>query len=750
MSDQQLCIHGHFYQPPREDPWLGEVLPEGSAAPELNWNERICRESYAPLAFARILNDAGQIQDIINAYEWISFNFGPTLLSWMHRHAPETYARILEGDRLSRSRLGFGNAMAQVRHHVIMPLATEREKRVEVAWAVHDFQARYKRLPDGMWLAETAVDTATLEVLAEAGIAYTILAPRQAQAVTELGSELWQDVHEGTLDITAPYRMDLPSGRSISIFFYHGGLSQAVAFERLLENGEAFWTRVRKALTPGLLSLATDGETYGHHFTFGEMGLAYLLKQADRDPDVVLTNYAAYLAATPPTHKVRLHQESSWSCAHGVERWRGDCGCSTEGRPGWNQQWRLPLRRALRLVKDTLDTHFDQQGASLFRNQNDALEAYGQVLAGGARSVFETTQFNTALSGKDKEKAWTLLDMQRYAQASFASCAWFFDDLDRIEPLNAMANALRAMELAGDSGIPIGCAELERQFSKALQDARSNPTRRNPGGLRGDELFLSEVLTRRETPVSLMAQALLMAWGDSLGDFNQKNIQIHWPEITVSLTFKEQGEAHTASGTASFEFAGGEISRESIWYWKPASGTKVLQGRFRIEEEKDWFPADALPWGKRQALVLAWAKAAEENGWERDLLLMQTGRDLFLPLAESQNNQNQARSWGRFRPALAWSWITSPGDDDDLLEAFLKATEMDSDGREALQRRLQNHLLSLLELDTPDLNTAEQVLRRSQDICPGLDFWPVQNRIWLLLSDTPEAKPLAQLLGIAV
>ncbi|MBU1003634.1 MAG: DUF3536 domain-containing protein [Proteobacteria bacterium] len=750
MRDQQLCIHGHFYQPPREDPWLGDVLPEGSAAPGLNWNERICRESYSPLAFARLLDAKGTIRTIVNSYEWISFNFGPTLLSWMQRHAPQTYARILEGDRLSRSRLGFGNAMAQVRHHLILPLATEREKRVEVAWAVHDFEARYGRLPDGMWLAETAVDTPSLEILAEAGVAYTVLAPRQAKAIADLGNDHWQEIHEDSLDIMTPYRVELPSGRSISVFFYHGGLSQAVAFERLLENGETFWSRVRGALAPGLLSLATDGETYGHHFTFGEMGLAYLLDQAHQDPDTGLTNYAAYLAANPPTRKVQLHEGSSWSCEHGVERWRGNCGCCTEGRPGWNQQWRGPLRQALRQVKEQLDSHFDKQSPILFNDPQQALESYGQVLAGLPRETFASAHFALDLDQEDKARAWTLLDMQRFAQASFASCAWFFDDLDRIEPLNAMANALRAMELAGDSGIPIGCAELERQFAKSLEAARSNPTRRHPRGLRGDELFRTDVLPRRETQASLLAQALLMGWGLSLGEFSSKKIKIVWPEVTVSLGFGKRSEAHTASGTAGIEFAGGQLRRETTWQWKPAAGTRVLHGRFKSGDEEDWFAAQNLSWGKRQALALAWAKTAEERSWERDLLLMQTGRDLFLPRAQSQDNQNQAWHWGRFRPVLAWSWITAPTGDEELLENFLKAGEMAADAREALELRLQSHLLGMLDAETPDWDAAEMVLVRAQTICPGLNYWPVQNRVWQLLAETQDAGRLARLLGIAV
>ena len=186
-----FCIHGHFYQPPRFDPWLDEVLPEGSAAPFANWNERITRECYEPLAFARRLNQEGKIFNIINCYEWISFNFGPTLLTWMEDKAPLVYARLIEGDRKSVQRSGYGNALAQAYHHIIMPLTTDLDRDVEISWAIADFEHRFGRRPQGMWLPETGVDIPTLDALARAKIEFTILAPRQAMAVADLDSENW-------------------------------------------------------------------------------------------------------------------------------------------------------------------------------------------------------------------------------------------------------------------------------------------------------------------------------------------------------------------------------------------------------------------------------------------------------------------------------------------------------------------------------------------------------------------------------
>lgn len=327
MSGKFLCIHGHFYQPPREDPWLDMIFPEGSAAPFRHWNERICRESYGPLAWARRMGSNG-IFDILNCYEWMSFNVGPTLFRWIERSEPELYAKILEGDALSLKRWGHGNAIAQIYHHVIMPLASEMDRDAEVAWAIADFESRFKRRPEGMWLSETACNTDTLETLAEHGIAFTLLAPRQAEAIAELNSDDWQEVDEYSINIKEPYLVELPSGKTISIFFYDGGLSQAIAFEGLLKNGDEFWNKLSGASAEGLLSIGTDGETYGHHVEFGEMALAYVLAQAIENRDEIsLLNYGAYLEKHPPTRKVKIREDSSWSCYHGVERWRNDCGC---------------------------------------------------------------------------------------------------------------------------------------------------------------------------------------------------------------------------------------------------------------------------------------------------------------------------------------------------------------------------------------------------------------------------------------
>jgi len=475
--NRYVCVHGHFYQPPRENPWLEAIERQDSAYPFHDWNERITDECYLPNGRSRILDEEGWLVRIVNNYSRLSFNFGPTLLSWMEVHAPEAYEAIIEADRESMSRFsGHGSAMAQAYNHMILPLANDRDRRTQVIWGIHDFAKRFGRAPEGMWLPETAVDVATLETLAAHGIRYTLLAPRQAKRTRPIGSEHW--VEDEEVDPSRAYVHHLPSGQSIVLFFYDGPISQAVAFERLLNSGEIFSTRLMDAFSdhrdwPQLAHIATDGETYGHHHRHGDMALAFALDRIEADEGVTLTNYASFLEAHPPEHEVEIVEDSSWSCYHGVERWRSDCGCHSGMHPEWHQRWRAPLRDALDWLRDELVPVFERKGAELFEDPWKARDAYIDVILDRSE---ERVQRFFAEHGKGESSALQvtrgiqLLELQRHAMLMYTSCGWFFDDLSGIETVQVIQYAGRAIQIARDSlGI-----DLEEEFLQRLEKAESN------------------------------------------------------------------------------------------------------------------------------------------------------------------------------------------------------------------------------------------------------------------------------------
>jgi hypothetical protein len=470
-----VCIHGHFYQPPRENPWLEAVEVQDSASPYHDWNERITRECYAPNTRSRLVDSHGKIVNLLNNYAWMSFNFGPTLLAWMADNVPEVLAGVAEGDRLSRQRhRGHGNAIAQAYNHLIMPLATDRDKQTQVAWGVADFRLRFGRDPEGMWLPETAVDTASLEALAAAGLRFTVLAPRQARRWRKLGSTEWTET-PGGVDPSRAYRCNLPSGRSIALFFYDGFVSQQIAFERLLDSGERFLARLLQGFCGDrkhaeLMHVATDGESYGHHHPFGDMALAYVLDRLRQDPEVRLTNYGEYLELHPPEWEVEIHENSSWSCAHGVERWRSDCGCKM--RWDWHQRWRDPLRRALDGLKTRLDALFSTRGRECFPDVWAARDGYVRVILDrgeeSVRRFFKEFAYPDLDEQVTRDGLW-LLEMQRHSMLMFTSCGWFFDEVSGMETTQCLRYAARAIQLAQHFG-----RDFEPEFLATLEQAPSN------------------------------------------------------------------------------------------------------------------------------------------------------------------------------------------------------------------------------------------------------------------------------------
>ena len=473
MRIRYICIHGHFYQPPRENPWLEAVETQDSAHPYHDWNERITAECYGPNASSRILDTRDLITKIVNNYASISFNFGPTLLSWLEQREPEVYAAILDADRLSRDRYeGHGSAVAQAYNHMILPLANARDKRTQVRWGVRDFEHRFGRKPEGMWLPETAVDVDSLEALAEEGIRFTILEPQQAARWRQVGEEEWTE-QVGSVDPTTPYFCRLPSGKSIAIFFYDGPISRAVAFEQLLARGENLAHRLLGAFSelrerPQLVNIATDGETYGHHHRNGDMALAYALDYINEGKLARITNYGAFLAANDPVREVEIIERTAWSCSHGVGRWERDCGCNTGAGPGWNQQWRQPLRQALDWLRDQSIGIFESVGAQVLRDPWAARDAYIDVVLDRREEVVDAFLAEHALDGD--VSALELLEMQRNAMLMYTSCGWFFNDISGIETVQVLQYAARVIQLAEK----VSDRTLEPELLERLAPARSN------------------------------------------------------------------------------------------------------------------------------------------------------------------------------------------------------------------------------------------------------------------------------------
>ncbi|MGZ3591410.1 MAG: DUF3536 domain-containing protein, partial [Thermodesulfobacteriota bacterium] len=485
-----VAIHGHFYQPPRENPWIEAVETEESAHPFHDWNERIAFECYQPNAYARTLDGKGKILDIVDNYSSISFNFGPTLLPWLERRFPSVYQKILEADRLSLKRFGHGNAIAQTYDHLIMPLASERDKETEALWGISDFEKRFHRRPDAMWLPETAVDYPTLRVLIKHGMRYLILSPLQAVKVRPFGSKKWTDVSGGRIDSSQPYRCFIKDSAGervleqfIDIFFYNGIVSKEIAFGDLLKDGKAFCNRFLEFYQeskekPQLIHIATDGETYGHHKKFGDMALAYALDEGFTSLGLEIVNYGAFLKRFPPVYEVEIDEGpkgegTSWSCSHGVGRWKEDCGCTTGAEPGWNQKWRKPLRESLDFLREELGQVFEREGKKIFQDVWKARNGYIGVILDRSPERIKNFFGQYGAGGLDEGgriKGLKLLEMQRHALQMYTSCGWFFADLAGLETQIILQRAARAIQLAEE----LTRQPLEEKFLKRLSGAVSN------------------------------------------------------------------------------------------------------------------------------------------------------------------------------------------------------------------------------------------------------------------------------------
>jgi len=482
-----ICIHGHFYQPSRENPWLEDIELQDSAYPFHDWNEKISEECYKGNSNSRILDKQGNIIKIVNNYSHISFNFGPTLLSWMEKHQPEIYQTVLEGDKISQERYhGHGSAIAQIYNHIVMPLANDRDKYTQIYWGIKDFQARFRRYPEGMWLSETAVDYRTLEIMADLGIQFTILAPHQAKKIRKMEENTpWQEVNQTSFNTKQPYVCHLPSGKSIHLFFYNGSISHEVSFGDILSNGEKLANRLLITFSQDnsqaeLVHIATDGETYGHHHRFGDMALAYCLHYIEENKLATITNYGEYLEFNPPDHEVEIVENSSWSCSHGIERWRSDCGCHSGMHPGWHQKWRKPLREAMDWLRDQSIQIFEQEASAYFKDIWLARNEYISIVLNRNPDHIESflQEYSShPLNSEEKTKALTLLEMQRNAMLMYSSDGWFFDEISGIETIQVLKYAARCIQLIQR----FVDHSPEEEYLKILEQAPSNIPRYQNG-----------------------------------------------------------------------------------------------------------------------------------------------------------------------------------------------------------------------------------------------------------------------------
>jgi Domain of unknown function (DUF3536)/Glycosyl hydrolase family 57 len=582
-GERWVCIHGHFYQPPREHPWLGAIEPQPSAAPYPDWNARITAECYRPNAWARIVDGHGQITAIVDNYARMSFDVGPTLMTWLAREAAEVHDAIVAADRKGCAQFdGHGPAMAQAYHHLIMPLASPRDRQTQVRWGVRDFEHRFGRRPEGMWLPECAVDTATLEALVDEGLTFTVLAPHQAAKLRPPGGA-WRDVTHAEPGRT--YRCPLPSGRAIDLFFYDGGLSRAVAFDKLLDDGGLLARRL--AASDGspagatvLRHIATDGETYGHHHRYGDMALAYALTVIDRGdlPGARLTTYGQFRARHPATWEVAIRERTSWSCAHGVERWRADCGCNA-GSAGWNQRWRAPLRTALDELRARVEQVIDQAAVGLLTDPWAARDEYvDAVLDRGRTDELLRRHAGRALTGDERRRALELLELGRHAMLMFTSCGWFFDDLAGIETVQILRYAARACELAAALGAP----GLEDELLARLAAATSN----RPEVGDGRALWLTQVAPARVDLARLVAHHAIVL---VLGDGDDRDTTIYGHRIVARmLVRRRRGALRLALGrvTITSELTGASAD---LGYAALYQGRLELHGRVGpVGDDAEW------------------------------------------------------------------------------------------------------------------------------------------------------------------
>ena len=771
-----VCIHCHFYQPPRENPWLETVESQDSASPYHDWNQRIARECYLPNGASRILDSEHRIAKIFNNYSKISFNFGPTLLSWMEERAPEGYQRVLEGDRESKKLFsGHGAALAQAYNHTILPLSNSRDKRTQILWGIKDFQHRFARDPEGMWLPETAVDLETLEVLSAEGIKFTILAPRQAAQLRVEQNSPWINLEYGA-DSRRGYVCTLPSGRTIGLFFYDGALATAVAFEKLLFSGENFARRLLSRFDPDgdsaqLMHVATDGETYGHHHPHGDMALAFALQYIEEHKLARLTNYGEYFAMHPPTQEIRISEKTSWSCAHGVGRWESNCGCNAGGGPGWNQQWRRPLREAFDWLRDDLLADYEQNSNQLLKDPWSARDDYSAVvLDRSAPSVdaFLTRHSAHVLSRHEKIRVLRLLELQRHLMLMYTSCGWFFDEPTGPETVQVLQYAARAVQLSQQ----LFGGNREQEFLKRLDLVRSNI----PEFGNGREIYERFV---RPAMLDLPGVAAHYAISSFFEGYEQSDSIYSYQARLRDLNVVEHDKVKLAAGTVeiqslithaqlAFNFAvlhaGGHNLRAGVCEAHDEFSQFAKEARLRFSESgfvgcsralDDYFGAEiyslkSLFRDERTRIVtkivdstLADIEKLYGDVYEHNVKLIGFLRDLSMPLPPILQVSSEFVLNNAIRRSLGEENI-----DAEHLQLLIQTAKrndipLDHSVKLALSERLRCAMArwSAKPLEVRNLTEAESLISLLHDAPFETDLWDVQNTYYDLMKAIQHTKP---------
>lgn len=770
--DRYICIHGHFYQPPRENAWLESVELQYPAYPYHDWNERVTAECYAPNSASRILDSEKRIIQIVNNYTKISFDFGPTLLSWLETNAPAIYDAVRQADQESQKLFsGHGSALAQAYNHMILPLANRQDKYTQVVWGIRDFEHRFQRSPEGMWLPETAVDLETLDILAELGIKFTILAPHQAQRVRQIGTETWEDVSGEGVDPTMAYRLNLSSGRKLCLFFYDETIARAVAFEGLLSSGENFAHRLTNAFSdqrtwPQLIHIATDGESYGHHHRFGDMALAYALHHIETDHPARITNYGEYLEKHPPTHEVEILENTSWSCSHGIERWRRNCGCNSGAHPGWHQAWRTPLRQALDWLRDTLEPRYEAKASKLFRDPRAARNDYINLILNRSPDNLKSFLERHAIRELNEAEIVTalkLLELQRYAMLMYTSCGWFFDDLSGIETIQIIQYAGRVVQLAeelfGDG--------IEPDFLNLLEAAKSNLPEYGDGRRIYQRLVKPAMVDLTKVAAHYAISSLFEKYGKQVKiygydidtqdyhrvDAGKSTLAVGRAKVTSTITTEAEvlsfgvlhfGDHNVNAGVRKFR--GDEVYQTMVQEITQTFSAADFPGVVRLLDKHfgvSTYSIKSLFRDEQHKILgnilqsaLAEAEAVYRQIYESHYPLMRFLIDLGNPLPKAFKSAAEFVVNTDLRRALTAETLPAETVKKRLEDAQLWRVELDTGGLGHIFRQTLEKKMAELAHNPEDLTHLKEMvgsIRLARSLPFAVDLWGVQNSYYQML-----------------